>query len=108
MTHWSLSHRPSQGRPPRILWVQKSNQGSFQTKLLPTQESLVWEPEVSLGSLGAGGLARGGDDTPGPEVWKLRETRDTPLSGGRDLVDLLHSLATTLKFLQNAHIQALP
>lgn len=82
MTHLSLSHRPSRGRPPRILWVQKRNQGSFQTKLLPTQESLVWEPEVSSGSLGAGGLARGGDDTPGPEVWKLRETRDCPCQEG--------------------------
>lgn len=63
--------------------------------------------EVSSGSLGAGGPARGEDDTPGPEVWKLQETRDTSLSGGWDLVDLLHSLAMTLRFLQNARIQAL-
>lgn len=32
---------PQPGEAPGILWVQKSNQGSFQTKLLPIQESLV-------------------------------------------------------------------
>lgn len=66
----------------------------------------MWEPAVSSGSLvgvrrGQGGaLARGGAGTPGPAVWKLQETRDTPLSGGRDPVDLLQSLAQTLTFLQ--------
>lgn len=37
---------------------------------------------------------------------KKRGTR--PCRGRGNLVDLLHSLAKTLKFLQNAHVQALP
>lgn len=52
------------------------------------------ESESAQGSRGRG------PDTPGPAVWTLQETRD--------LVGLLHSLATTLEFLQNAHSQVLP
>lgn len=60
------------------------------------------ESESAQGSRGRG------PDTPGPAVWTLQETRDVPLSRRRDLVGLLHSLATTLEFLQNAHSQVLP
>lgn len=110
-TALSLSHRPSpeEDSPPGILRLPKSHQGSLQTKLYPEYRSR-WRgsPRSAWAAGRRGAPARGGDDTPGPEVRKLLETRDTPLSGGRGLVDLLHSLAETLKFLPNAHIQAPP
>lgn len=108
----SLSHRPSPGEgegPLEFRGCRRVIGAPSRPSCSGIRESLAWEPEVSWGAWGRGAPARGGDDTPGPEVRKLQETRDTPLcGGGRDLVDLLHSLAKTLKFLQNAHVQALP
>lgn len=83
----------------------------MQTKLLPEYRSR-WRgsPRSAREAWGMGGgaLARDGVTLQGQRCGSCKKRGTRPCRGEGDLVDLLHSLAETLKFLRNARIQALP
>lgn len=82
-----ISTRPRREAPTGILRMNKINGGSSENEPLVRDASGIQESRV-LGVCGrhretggwVGHLQRAGTATLGPEVWKLQETRDAPLS----------------------------